>query len=34
MLRDALLPLLWIAAWTGDEFEWRGKAMTVAVGTT
>src|SRR3974390_358165 len=34
MLRDALLPLLWIAAWTGDEFEWRGKAMTVAVSTT
>lgn len=34
MLRDALLPLLWIAAWTGDEFEWRGNAMTVTVGTT
>jgi len=34
MLRDILLPLLWIAAWSGDEFEWRGNAMTVAVGTT
>lgn len=34
MLRDILLPLLWFAAWTGDEFEWRGNAMTVAVGTT
>jgi ceramide glucosyltransferase len=30
MLRDALLPLLWIAAWAGNEFEWRGNAMTVA----
>ena len=34
MLRDVLLPVLWVAAWTGDEFEWRGNAMTVAVGTT
>ncbi len=34
MLRDILLPLLWIAAWTGNKFEWRGNAMTVAVGTT
>ncbi len=24
ILRDALLPLLWIAAWTGNKFEWRG----------
>jgi len=30
MLRDALLPLLWVAAWAGNEFEWRGNAMTVA----
>lgn len=29
MLRDALLPVLWIAAW-GSGFEWRGNAMTVA----
>lgn len=34
MLRDTLLPLLWVAAWTGDKFEWRGNAMSVAVGTT
>ena len=30
ILRDALLPVLWIAAWAGNEFEWRGNAMTVA----
>ena len=30
MLRDALLPLLWVAAWTGNDFEWRGNAMSVA----
>jgi ceramide glucosyltransferase len=34
VLRDMLLPFLWIAAWTGNKFEWRGNAMTVAVGTT
>jgi ceramide glucosyltransferase len=27
--RDALLPVLWVAAWAGDDFEWRGNAMTV-----
>jgi ceramide glucosyltransferase len=31
MLRDALLPALWIAAWAGNEFEWRGNPMSVAV---
>jgi len=31
MLRDALLPVLWIAAWIGDEFEWRGNPMSVAI---
>ncbi len=31
LLRDVMLPCLWIAAWTGDEFEWRGNPMTVAV---
>jgi len=30
MLRDALLPTLWIAAWIGSDFEWRGNAMTIA----
>ena len=28
--RDALLPALWFAAWTGNSFEWRGNAMTAA----
>jgi ceramide glucosyltransferase len=31
LLRDALLPVLWIAAWLGNDFEWRGNAMTVAI---
>jgi ceramide glucosyltransferase len=31
MLRDALLPVLWISAWVGDEFEWRGNPMSVAI---
>jgi ceramide glucosyltransferase len=26
--RDALLPALWLAAWRGNSFEWRGNAMT------
>jgi ceramide glucosyltransferase len=30
ILRDALSPALWIAAWVGNEFEWRGNAMSVA----
>ena len=30
MLRDALLPVLWIAAWAGKDFEWRGNPMTIA----
>ena len=29
-VRDALLPALWVAAWAGDDFEWRGNAMTLA----
>lgn len=32
-LRDALVPLLWAAAWAGRGFVWRGTAMT-ARGTT
>ncbi len=28
MLRDALCPALWIAAWVGDKFEWRGNGMS------
>jgi ceramide glucosyltransferase len=34
LLRDGILPALWIAAWVGDDFEWRGNAMTVAVSST
>jgi len=31
MLRDALLPVLWVSAWVGDDFEWRGNPMSVAI---
>src|SRR5262249_28900265 len=30
MLRDLLLPVLWIDAWIGTDFEWRGNTMSVA----
>lgn len=30
LLRDLLLPMLWVAAWMGDDFVWRGNPMTVA----
>ena len=30
MARDIMLPWLWLRGWIGDEFEWRGNAMTVA----
>jgi ceramide glucosyltransferase len=30
MLRDLLLPVLWIKAWSGTEFVWRGNAMRIA----
>jgi ceramide glucosyltransferase len=29
-IRDVLLTPLWIAAWIGNDFEWRGNAMTIA----
>jgi ceramide glucosyltransferase len=32
MLRDALLPILWLEGWAGDTFVWRGNAMSVAEG--
>ncbi len=32
ILRDLSLPVLWIAAWTGSSFTWRGHAMTATVG--
>jgi ceramide glucosyltransferase len=27
LLRDLLIPALWVAAWLGDSFAWRGTAM-------
>jgi ceramide glucosyltransferase len=30
VLRDALLPVVWIAGWAGRDFEWRGHPMTLA----
>jgi len=30
ILRDALLLVLWLCAWAGNDFEWRGNAMTIA----
>ena len=30
MLRDLLLPVLWVEAWLGSGFVWRGHPMTVA----
>lgn len=30
LLRDLLLPLLWIDAWVGTEFVWRGHQMSIA----
>jgi ceramide glucosyltransferase len=30
LVRDALLPVLWLAAWLGNEFEWRGNSMRIA----
>jgi ceramide glucosyltransferase len=32
-LRDLLLPALWIDAWVGTEFEWRGNQMSIAADT-
>jgi ceramide glucosyltransferase len=29
VLRDLLLPVLWVDAWLGDDFIWRGNAMNV-----
>ena len=30
MLRDLLLPLLWLQGWAGNKFVWRGNDMSVA----
>lgn len=32
ILRDLALPVLWVAAWFGDSFVWRGNPMSVATG--
>ena len=32
VLRDLLLPALWVAAWTGNSFTWRGNAMDIGEG--
>ncbi|MFK8252609.1 ceramide glucosyltransferase [Ancylobacter terrae] len=28
ILRDLLIPVLWVEAWRGSDFSWRGNAMT------
>lgn len=33
MLRDLMLPLLWIEAWRGSDFSWRGNDMTTRQAT-
>ncbi len=30
MIRDLLLPVLWITSWVGNSFEWRGNTMRIA----
>lgn len=32
IMRDLALPLLWVQAWAGNDFEWRGNEMTVGRG--
>ncbi len=32
MLRDVLLPVLWVEGWVGNTFVWRGNDMSVAKG--
>lgn len=29
-VRDLILPALWVEAWLGDDFNWRGNEMTVS----
>ena len=31
-LRDLLLPALWIAAWLGNDYVWRGNRITASPG--
>jgi hypothetical protein len=28
LVRDLLLPVLWIAAWLGNDYVWRGNRVT------
>ncbi|MGE0750849.1 MAG: hypothetical protein AB7K64_09705 [Variibacter sp.] len=30
LLRDALLPAVWMAAWLSDGFDWRGNDLRAA----
>jgi ceramide glucosyltransferase len=30
MMRDLLLPVIWLEGWIGDTFVWRGNDMSVA----
>ena len=30
LLRDVMLPLIWLASWAGNSFDWRGNSMRVA----
>lgn len=32
LARDLALPVLWVQAWAGNDFEWRGNEMTVGRG--
>lgn len=32
LVRDALIPVLWVGGWIGNSFEWRGNVMTVKRG--
>jgi len=34
VLRDALLPVLWVEGWAGNTFVWRGNDMSVAKADT
>jgi ceramide glucosyltransferase len=29
MVRDVMLPAIWIRSWLSGSFEWRGNAMTI-----
>ena len=34
LCRDALLPVLWVMAWFGNGFDWRGTAMSAEIAKT